>query len=106
MCDNLAGGVDYGSGPYNVRFSVGNYTVYFCVNITDDNLHERDEIFGLKINTTSLPSRVISKDDTTNVTIVDNECKYVNYMYDSSVTYILTVCQFATAVKPQVKRQV
>ena len=76
-CGNLTGGVDYVSGPYDVKFFEGDTRVHFCVNITDDDLLEGDETFGIEIKTTSLHLRVISKNHTVNITIVDNECKFM-----------------------------
>jgi len=74
----LTGGVDYESGPYRVELSKGTTSEKFCVDITDDNRLEDDEIFFLEIDSTSLPTGVIRKDPyKVNATILDDECKYL-----------------------------
>ena len=74
----LTGNVDYKSGPYNVKFGKGSTRAKFCIAITDDGISEMDETFSLTIDINSLPSGLVVKDPSTvNVTIVDNECKYL-----------------------------
>ena len=78
---NVAGGVDYESGPYYVTFHKGKITAQFCVNINDDRFLELNEMFGLEINSTSLPYCVAHKHlHTAYVAILDNECKYLYSM--------------------------
>ena len=74
--NNFAGIVDYDSGPYSVMFTKGDTAAILCVNITDDQLLEEDEIFGLIIDAASLPVGVDICENlyTANVTILDNEC--------------------------------
>ena len=38
------GGEDYVSGPYTVIIPAGETNVSFYVSITDDSMHERDEL--------------------------------------------------------------
>ena len=74
----IIGDVDYDSELYNVTFAKGDTSVTFCINITDDNALEADETFSVVIDDTSLPDRVISRyPNAANVTILDNECKYL-----------------------------
>ena len=49
---------DYGSGSYQVTFTVGEIISSFDVPITDDNVVEDDETIDLTIQSTSLPNRV------------------------------------------------
>ena len=78
----IIGDVDYDSELYNVTFAKGDTSVTFCINITDDNALEADETFSVVIDDTSLPTRVISiYPNAANVTIVDNECKYLTFMF-------------------------
>ena len=78
----IIGGVDYDSELYNVTFAKGDTSVTFCINITDDNALEADETFSVVFDDTSLPDRVISRyPNEANVTILDNECKYLTFMY-------------------------
>ena len=57
----------------------------FCINITDDNELEEDETFNLTINTDLLHPEIIPMDpDQATVTILDDECKHLNYYYLSS----------------------
>ena len=50
--------------------------VSFDVNIMNDNLLELDETFKLRINSSSLPNRVIvNSPSETTVTIMDNDRK-------------------------------
>lgn len=78
MCnyDNLSGGVDYISGPYNVVFGKGTSSASFNIIIINDMILESDETFSLTIDVISLPSDVIhGNPHTAIVTIVDDECK-------------------------------
>ena len=68
--NNIAGGVDYDSGPYNVTIPVGQTSVPFDVPITDDNVVEGDEMFSLLINK-PLPNGVYRSKRFSMVTIVD-----------------------------------
>ena len=74
--------VDYDSGLYSITFTKGDNSAILCVNITDDNALEADETFSVVIDDTSLPTRVISiYPNAANVTILDNECKYLTFMF-------------------------
>ena len=75
---NVAGGVDYESGPYCVTFRKGDNTAQFCVNIIDDRFLELNKMFGLEINSISHAYCVTHKHlHTAYVAILDNECKYL-----------------------------
>ena len=74
----IIGDVDYDSGLYNVTFAKGDTSAIFCVNIIDDKALEADESFSVVIDDTSLPACVTSVyPNVTNVTILDDECKYL-----------------------------
>ena len=74
---NLVGGVDYESGPYSVTIKKGKTAAKFCIRMINDNISEINEVFGLVIDTTSLPSGVDRANPyTANVTITDNEGNY------------------------------
>ena len=74
----IDGGVDYGPGPYMVRFLPGEISASFNISITDDDVLEGNERFNLIIDSSSLPNRVtVTTPDHANVTIVDNDGKYV-----------------------------
>ena len=73
-------GVDYDSGPFAVTFPAGNTNVSFDVNVSTDHLVEDDENFFLTIDLSSLPTGVIiSSPHQTNVTIVDDDGKFVQH---------------------------
>ena len=72
----MLGGVDYVSGPYNVKFSAGMDKASFSVTIRGDKVFEMDETFQLAINSNTLPNRVTTTNPSeVNVTIVDNDGK-------------------------------
>ena len=72
-------GVDYDSGTYNVKFRKGSRVASFSINITKDNVFEKEETFFLIIIVTvpsSSTHRVFRKKPyTAIVTIVDTACK-------------------------------
>ena len=75
ISNNCAGNVDYDTGPYSVIFTEGDTAAMFCVNITDDELSEEEETFGLVIDAASLPACVIRRNPyRANVTILPTEC--------------------------------
>ena len=70
--NNLTGGVDYNSGPYDVTFTAGVTNVTFDIPIINDIIHEGNESFTLTIVRSSLPSRVSHGSlNMATVTIVD-----------------------------------
>ena len=76
------GGVDYQSGPYNVKFPAGVTNVSFNVLINNDNILEVNEEFNLIIRhsssiATHSPHRIT-------VIILNDDSKY-NCMLDSSL---------------------
>ena len=74
----VGGGVDYNSGPYNVRFDAGVTSTSLNVSINNDNIMEGNESFTLNINPLSLSSGVTLADHTqTTVTILANDGKYI-----------------------------
>ena len=73
MC---AGGRDYEQGPYYVTVYKGQMSADYCINITNDEELEFDEVFLIHINETSLlPGIVVVEPNKTTVTILDDECK-------------------------------
>ena len=80
---NFTGNVDYDTGPYNVMFMKGNTTATLCINITNDEILEEDETFGLIIDAVSSLACIIrGSPSTVNVTILRTECMYVHkYMF-------------------------
>ena len=82
------GGVDYAGGPYNVSITEGDMSAVFCIDITDDNDLEEDEIFNLRINT-GHPDIIPMSPDQATVTILDNECKHLKF---HSYLHIYTFC--------------
>jgi len=67
-------GSDYISGPYNVTFPTGTTRAVLEILVTNDNILEVNESFGLMVNSAVLPSNVASVDQTT-ITIIDNDSK-------------------------------
>ena len=53
--NNLTGGGDYISGPYNVTIPAGHTSVSFNITIIDNNVVEDNKIFSLTIAPESLP---------------------------------------------------
>ena len=48
----------------------------YCINITNDEVLERDETFIIRINKTALhPDVVLVEPDVARVAILDDECK-------------------------------
>ena len=73
---NIAGNIDYGSGPYSVTFSAGTSTASIFLSITDDNITENDETFLLNIDPISLSNiLVLGAQRGILVTIEDDDCK-------------------------------
>ena len=71
----VGGGEDYDFVPYTVEFSAGVTRIPLNVSINDDNIFERNEIFNLTINKSSLPKSVTVDRGEVTVTIVDDDCK-------------------------------
>ena len=94
-------GVDYGPGPYEVIFLPGEISASFDIPITDDNVLEGNERFNLIINSSSLPNRVtVTTPDHANVTIVDNDGKYVLVIpHNEYGTLVITRDRGAAKVK-------
>ena len=70
------GGIDYGSGPYNVTFLAGETRTVVKVPLNNDYDFEGNENFMLTIKSSSLHSRVTPVDPSQAiVTIWDNDCK-------------------------------
>ena len=70
--------MDYKSGPYRTTIKKRKTAAKFCFKIIDDDNWEMDEVFGLEINDTSLPSGVFRASPyRANVTLMDNEGTYV-----------------------------
>ena len=76
-------GTDYEKGPYCVTIPKGTTSADYCINITNDEVLEHDEVFIIHINKTALhPDVVLVEPDEATVTIMDDECKqYKNGTY-------------------------
>ena len=73
----FAGGLDYEEGPYYVKIPSGELSAYYCIGIINDTVLENDEAFVIEINEAVLhPIVILMKPNDTNVTILDDECKY------------------------------
>jgi len=68
---------DYASGPYNATFKVGQRSASIFINISNDNLCDRDETFTLVIDPDGLPTGIL-RDNPYEATVVikDDECKW------------------------------
>ena len=87
----FAGGSDYEAGPYNVTIPKGEMSAELCINITNDEVLEDDEVFIIRINKAA--DLVLMKPVETTVTILDDECKHKNNICQYSiytVSYIIT----------------
>ena len=70
------GGVDYDSGPFDIRFPAGETLAIFNVSINDDDIVEGNENFNISIDPFLLPNGVSVGDPSqTTVIIVDDDCK-------------------------------
>ena len=80
--NNVTGGDDYDSGPYNVTFPAGVTSVSFNVPIIDDDVLEENENFKLVIGN-SLPRRTSGrrKRGQATVTILNTDSKL--HVYDN-----------------------
>ena len=80
---------DYNAGLYTVTIGAGEYGVTFSISITDDNIYEDSEIFNLTIYESSLPNGITSGvPNTTIVTILDNDCKWLTFLSLASYRFI------------------
>ena len=82
-CNNLhaytftGGGVDYGSGPYEVTFTAGTTEASFNVSLTDDYVFESNENFMITIDPSSLLNNVTVGDrKRVTIIIMDNDGNY------------------------------
>ena len=75
------GGDDYITGPVNVTIPTGETSVSYNISlVNDDDIFEANETFFLRIDPSSLPSRLLVQPDcTTVVTIVDDDGKIFYY---------------------------
>ena len=74
--------MDYGSGPYEITFTVGTTEASFNVSLTDDNIFESNENFMITIDPSSLPN---------NVTVGDRKRVTVIIMDDDGNYFVLNV---------------
>ena len=87
--DNIIGGIDYKSGPFNVTFTVGETSMEFDVPINDDMILENDENFTLVIDMAGLPKDVTVGDHATAVVTIVND--------DSKCVYCTCYCMVGSA---------
>ena len=68
--------MDYDSGPYTMIIPAKEEEGSISVSINDDSILEQNELFRLTVNSSSLPSRVItSPRNRVDVIIIDNDGK-------------------------------
>ena len=73
-CLEMGGSEDYLFGVYTVTFPANSTVQIVDIQICDDNVLEKDEIFGLTIFSNSHPDNVTNgSPDHVTVTIVDND---------------------------------
>ena len=71
------GGADYNSGPFNIVIPSEVVNVTFNISIITDNILEGDEVFYLRIGSSSLPNNVtVGRLNTTTIVILDDDRKY------------------------------
>ena len=73
MYINIAGDVDYNSGPYNVEFPIGSTIASLNITIFNDSVFELDEMFNISI----VNSRIAGVPAVATVTIIDTTSKYI-----------------------------
>jgi len=87
--NNTGRGVDYTPGPYNITFSAGHTAAIFAISISNDDVGEETETFGLAIVKDSLPNCTFLRDFTfgpeATVDIIDDDhdCKCLDTRWDS-----------------------
>ena len=89
---HCVGDFDYISGSYSIIIPPEVVNVTFNISIITDNILEGDELFYLKIDSSSLPDNVTAGSlNTTSVMIVDDDRKYFNIINSFSIKYINTI---------------
>ena len=68
------GGIDYGSGPYNVMFPATVTKASLNISINNDDVVEQNETFSLTINSSS--DVTVVDPDKAVVTIVDDDSEW------------------------------
>ena len=82
------GGDDYITGPFNVIIPTGETSVSYNISLVNDDIFEANETFFLRIDPSSLPSRVLVQPDcATVVTIVDDDGEL--FYYKISLCYLI-----------------
>ena len=83
--DITGGGVDYNSGPYNVTFPAGEFSVSFSITINNDTVLEDNETFNLIITESSLPGSIILGEIYLAKVIILSDGKYaVNHLFKTA----------------------
>ncbi|XP_065910088.1 uncharacterized protein [Dysidea avara] len=70
---------DYVTGPYNVTLFAGMIRRRFNISIANNNILEHTEVFNLTIDSSSLPSEVLSSDRRLQVVIKDDDNITINF---------------------------
>ena len=83
---------DYVPGPYSITFTPGQTRQSLLFNIEEDNILESDEVFSFSIDSSSLPNGATTGNfATTNITILDDECKYLIVGVIKHLQHILAI---------------
>jgi len=67
------GGIDYAQGPHMVTFPVNNTISHYGVLIIDDNILETDKVFGITIDSYSLPFDVFPGDVSHAMIVIEDD---------------------------------
>jgi len=71
------GDADYNSGPFNIAIPSKIVNVTLNISIITDDILEGDEVFYLRIDSSSLPNNVtVGKLNITTIVILDDDRKY------------------------------
>lgn len=72
-------GADFNYVYDSVYFGPGDTEMTHTVYINDDGVREEDEYFRLYLSASSSGSTTVGTISSANVTILDNQCKYITY---------------------------
>lgn len=81
----IIAGRDYDPGPYDVTFVASTTNATFSVELEPDNILEGDEIFFLRIASSSPRAAVTGGNMMATFIIIDNDRKYTHFFLYGSV---------------------